>query len=48
MENNSRDLSCNKPKSSYLYVFGCKVYMFLPNKIHVNKLALYSEFDDIH
>jgi len=32
-----------KSKTSYFYIFGYRAYMFLPSKVHVNKLALYSE-----
>ena len=33
----------NKPKTLHFYVFGCGAYVFLPTKIHANKLAPYSK-----
>jgi len=32
-----------KPKISYLHVFGCRAYVYLPNKVCANKLILRSE-----
>jgi len=33
----------NKPKTLCFSVFGCQVFVFLPNEVDINKLALYSE-----
>jgi len=32
-----------KPKISYLCVFGCRAYVYLPNEVHANKLIPHSE-----
>ena len=33
----------NKLKTSHFHIFGYEAYVFLPSKVHANKIVLYSE-----